>query len=49
MSHLNIKKVNKDSRELLEEKRKRESEIAMVKQHINECSTELDRLSSKLQ
>lgn len=42
-----IKKISKDSRELLEEKRKRDSEIANVKQEISECATEIERLNAK--
>lgn len=43
-----IKRVSRDSRELLEEKRKRDSEIAMVKQEITDCSSEMERLNIKL-
>lgn len=43
-----IKRVSRDSRELLEEKRRRDSEIAMVKQEIGDCSGEIERLNSKL-
>ena len=43
-----IKKISKDSRDLLEEKRKRDSEIANVKQEISECTSEVERLNSKL-
>ncbi len=43
-----IKKVSKDSRELLEEKRKRDAEIATVKQEIDECSSEIDRLNARM-
>lgn len=43
-----IKKVSRDSRELLEEKRKRDSEIAMVKQELTDCSSEMERLDIKL-
>ncbi len=43
-----IKKISKDSRELLEEKRKRDSEIATVKQEISECSQEVERLNKKM-
>lgn len=43
-----IKKISKDSRELLEDKRKRDTEIATVKQEISDCSAEIDKLSKKL-
>ena len=43
-----IKKVSRDSRELLEEKRKRDSEIAMVKQEFADCTGEIERLDIKL-
>ena len=43
-----IKKVSRDSRELLEEKRKRDSEIAMVKQEVTDCTEEMERLDIKL-
>jgi len=43
-----IKKVSRDSRELLEEKRKRDAEIATVKQEVTDCSGELERLNKKL-
>ena len=43
-----IKKVSRDSRELLEEKRKRDSEVAMVKQEISDCTGEMERLNIKL-
>lgn len=44
-----IKKVSRDSRTLLEEKRKRDEEVANVKQQIVDCSKELDELTSKLE
>ncbi len=40
-----IRKVSKDSRDLLEEKRKRDSEVANVKQEISDCTSELERLN----
>jgi hypothetical protein len=43
-----IKKVSKDSRGLLEEKRKKDEEIASVKQQINDCARELKELKAKL-
>jgi hypothetical protein len=43
-----IKKVAQDSRGLLEDKRKRDSEIAQVKQEISDCDSEIERLSLKL-
>lgn len=44
-----IKKVSRDSRNLLEEKRKRDEEFASIKQQILECNNELRELSSKLE
>ncbi len=44
-----IKKVSRDSRDLLEEKRKRDEEFASIKQQIIECNSELRELSSKLE
>ena len=44
----NIKRISKDSRTLLEDKRKRDSEIAAVKQEISDCSIEINRLNTKL-
>jgi len=44
----NIKRVSKDSRALLEDKRKRDAEIASVKQEISDCSAEISRLQDKL-
>ncbi len=43
-----IKKISRDSRTLLEEKRTRDSEIATVKQEISDCSSELSELTVKL-
>lgn len=43
-----IKKISRDSRELLEEKRQRDSEIASVKQEISDCSMEIERLNEKM-
>ena len=43
-----IKKISKDSRTLLEDKRKRDAEVATIKQEITDCSKELDELSAKL-
>jgi hypothetical protein len=43
-----IKKISKDSRNLLEEKRRRDEEIASVKQQIEECSKEIQDLTIKL-
>ncbi len=43
-----IHKVGTDSRSLLEDKRRRDSEIATVKQEITDCSRELEQLSLKL-
>jgi hypothetical protein len=44
-----IKKISKDSRTLLEEKRKKDEEVAVVKQQINECTKEINELTQKLQ
>lgn len=44
-----IKKVSMDSRNLLEEKRRRDEEVASIKQQILECTKELELLNSKLQ
>ncbi|NLW31263.1 MAG: hypothetical protein GXY77_07395 [Fibrobacter sp.] len=44
-----IKKVSMDSRNLLEEKRRRDEEVASIKQQILECTKELEILNSKLQ
>ncbi len=43
-----IKKISKDSRSLLEEKRKRDEEIATVKQQIDDCTKEMTELKQKL-
>jgi hypothetical protein len=43
-----IKRISKDSRGLLEDKRKRDSEIATIKQEITDCSSELRDLTIKL-
>ncbi len=43
-----IRKISKDSRELLEEKRKRDSEVATVKQEMEQCSKEVERLNTKM-
>ncbi len=43
-----IKKISRDSRNLLEDKRKRDAEVATVKQEISDCSKELTDLSVKL-
>lgn len=44
-----IKKVSRDSRDLLEEKRRKDEEYASIKQQIIECNNELRELSSKLE
>ncbi|MDG5816931.1 hypothetical protein QA601_17670 [Chitinispirillales bacterium ANBcel5] len=44
----NIKNISKDSRSLLEEKHKRDEEIASVKQQISDCTNEINELTSKL-
>jgi hypothetical protein len=44
-----IRKISRDSRTLLEEKRQRDAEIANVKQEISDCTTEIQSLSSKLE
>jgi hypothetical protein len=44
-----IKKVSRDSRGLLEDKRKRDAEVATIKQEIADCTSELKDLSSKLE
>jgi len=43
-----IKKISRDSRTLLEEKRMRDSEIATIKQEMTDCSAELEELTTKL-
>ncbi|MGD9200797.1 MAG: hypothetical protein PVI26_04470 [Chitinispirillia bacterium] len=42
-----IKKISRDSRDLLEEKRQRDAEIASVKQELSDCSLEIERLNKK--
>ena len=44
-----IKNVSKDSRELLEEKRQRDSEMTSVKQEIANCTQEITDLNGKLE
>jgi myosin heavy subunit len=44
-----IRKISKDSRELLEEKRKRDAEMASIKQQISEGTREITELSEKVQ
>ncbi|MBN2035161.1 MAG: hypothetical protein JW768_00330 [Chitinispirillaceae bacterium] len=44
-----IKKVARDSRGLLEEKRKKDEEIASVKQQIGDCTREIRELNIKLE
>lgn len=44
-----IKKVSKDSRGLLEEKRRKDEEIASVKQQIGDCTREIKDLNDKLE
>jgi hypothetical protein len=44
-----IKKVARDSRGLLEEKRKKDEEIASVKQQIGDCTREVRELTTKLE
>lgn len=43
-----LKKVSLDSRNLLEEKRKKDEEVATVKQQVADCTTELNELTEKL-
>lgn len=43
-----LKTVSRDSRKLLEEKRKRDEEVASVKQQITDCTRELSELTTKL-
>jgi len=43
-----LKKVSLDSRNLLEEKRKKDEEVATVKQQVSDCTTELNELTEKL-
>ncbi|NLD98235.1 MAG: hypothetical protein GX640_00025 [Fibrobacter sp.] len=44
-----IKKVSRDSRNLLEEKRKRDEEFAQIKQQLQECNKELTELTARLE
>ena len=44
-----IKKISKDSRGLLEDKRKRDAEVATIKQEISDCTSEIKELSAKLE
>ena len=44
-----IKKISRDSRTLLEEKRTRDSEIATIKQEISDCTAEVRDLTAKLE
>jgi hypothetical protein len=44
-----IKKVARDSRGLLEDKRKKDEEIASVKQQIGDCTREIRELNAKLE
>jgi hypothetical protein len=44
-----IKRVSKDSRSLLEDKRKRDSELATIKQEISDCSREIKDLYDKVE
>ncbi|MBD3322732.1 MAG: hypothetical protein GF350_16640, partial [Chitinivibrionales bacterium] len=44
-----IRKVSKDSRGLLEEKRQKDSEIATVKQEVEDCTAEIETLTAKLE
>lgn len=44
-----IKKVARDSRGLLEEKRKKDEEIASVNQQIGDCTREIKELNAKLE
>jgi hypothetical protein len=44
-----IKKVSRDSRDLLEDKRKRDAEVATIKQEIADCTNGLKDLNSKLE
>lgn len=43
-----LKKVSTDSRSLLEDKRKKDIEIASVKQELEDCTREMERLKEKL-
>jgi hypothetical protein len=44
-----IKKVSKDSRGLLEDKRKRDAEVATIKQEIADCTNGIKELDAKLE
>jgi hypothetical protein len=44
-----IRKISKDSRNLLEEKRKRDAEIATIRQETADCSAALKELNDKLE
>lgn len=44
-----IKKVSRDSRGLLEDKRKRDAEVATIKQEIADCTNGLKDLNAKLE
>lgn len=44
-----IKKVSMDSRNLLEEKRKRDEDAALIQQQILDCTKELELLNTKLE
>lgn len=43
-----IRTVSKDSRDLLEQKRKKNADIAAVKQEIEDCTREMERLTETL-
>lgn len=43
-----IKKTSKDSRAMLEDKRKKDTEIATVKQEVADCTSALNELNTKL-
>lgn len=43
-----IKKISRDSRDLLEQKRKSNAEIASIKQDLSDCVREVNELNSKL-
>lgn len=43
-----LKKVSLDSRNLLEEKRKKDEEVATVKQQVTDCTSEISELTEKL-
>ncbi len=43
-----LKRISKDSRSLLEDKRKKDIEIASVKQELEDCTREMERLQEKL-